>query len=296
MFRLYAMNAKGLSALKAMEKAVGARAFESVVSEQDVQILNDSFEDIKNFCTEKKIPFFKRGSADETADIAKIAIGWRWLIPRPEKLLVLHDSLLPRYRGFAPLVSALINGDEEIGVSCLKATEEYDRGPILFQKKISARYPLKLSDAIELILPLYEHIAVQAAHGLMRNEKLEGQAQDEAQATYSLWRDEDDYWIDWKQDAKRLERFVHALGNPYLGAQTRTGDSIYRVHDSIALNDVRIENRSPGKVIFLQDQRPVVVCGSGLLKILELRREDGSSVEFPLKGFRLRFVGKDWEG
>ncbi len=69
----------------------------------------------------------------------------------------------------------------------------------------------------------------------------------EAAATYSLWRDEADYRIDWHRDSTYLRRFVDALGVPYRGASTLLGGQLCRVLAAEAAPDVVIENRAPGK-------------------------------------------------
>ena len=72
-------------------------------------------------CLHKKIKCIDRSQVvfDENEDIIMIAAGWRWLLPSTEKLIVLHDSLLPRYRGFNPLVSQLIDKEERLGVTAV---------------------------------------------------------------------------------------------------------------------------------------------------------------------------------
>jgi len=111
--------------------------------------------------------------------------------------------------------------------------------------------------------------------------------QDHSRATYSLWRDEEDYDVDWSATAERLERFVNAVGFPYKGAATSVQGERFRIWDVETSRDVPIENRSPGKVLFVEDGCPVVVCGTGLLKIKRMTNEAGDSA-LPLKAFRVR--------
>ena len=87
----------------------------------------------------------------------QLAIGWRWLISGTENLIVLHDSLLPKYRGFAPLVNSLINGEQEIGVTAIWAGPEFDAGEIIFQEKAGICYPIKIQEAIEIVSGLYRN-------------------------------------------------------------------------------------------------------------------------------------------
>ena len=85
-----------------------------------------------------------------------IVAGWRWLLPSTEKLIVLHDSLLPRYRGFNPLVSQLIDKEERLGVTAFFASDRYDCGDIINQPSIKVSYPLKINEAIERVCNCYQ--------------------------------------------------------------------------------------------------------------------------------------------
>jgi methionyl-tRNA formyltransferase len=204
-------------------------------------------------------------------------------------LIVLHDSLLPRHRGFNPLVTALIEGDAEIGATALYATADYDRGDIIAQSASPIVHPMRIADAISVVCGNYHELAVRVGSYLDRGEVPPAQAQDEGAASYSLWRDDEDYVIDWFLDAARIERTVYALGPPYKGAASRIAGRLVRIREASALADVSVANRAPGKVIFLDRDRPVVVCGRGLLRIDELVDADSGGSLLPLDRFRIRF-------
>jgi len=221
------------------------------------------------------------------------AISWRWLINLEQtELIIFHDSLLPRYRGFGPLVSSLINGDHEIGVTALFSHDEYDKGDIIAQDAKSITYPLTIQQAIDTITDCYVSLATEITSKIMRGHPLDGQPQEEADASYSLWRDDQDYHIDWTKSAAEIKRFVDAVSFPYKGAFTLINNRPARVLEADALGDVHIENRTPGKIIFVQEGHPIVVCGSGLLRVCSAvsDNEDGEEVSLlPLNKFRTRF-------
>jgi methionyl-tRNA formyltransferase len=74
-----------------------------------------------------------------------MAVSWRWLIDHPaEQLIVFHDSLLPRYRGFEPLVTSLVNGETRIGVAALFGASEFDTGDVIVQSATASRIPSRL--------------------------------------------------------------------------------------------------------------------------------------------------------
>jgi methionyl-tRNA formyltransferase len=115
--------------------------------------------------------------------------------------------------------------------------------------------------------------------------------QDHEAATYSVWRDEEDYFIDWTQSSSRIKRSIDALGFPYVGAKMRLQDEVFTVDDAEEFEDVKIENRDAGKAIFSKDGSPVVICGSGLLKINSATRmNNGNYEKIDLSSrFRIRF-------
>jgi methionyl-tRNA formyltransferase len=98
-----------------------------------------------------------------------------------------------------------------------------------------------------------------------------------------------DYWIDWANDAQTLARFIDATGDPYEGACTLLNGRLIRVTAGRALAEVEIINRTPGKVLFVTDNRPSVVCGSGLFEVTEAHFQDSGLSIFPIKKFRSRF-------
>jgi methionyl-tRNA formyltransferase len=284
------MGAKGLACLKAITEKFPSQ-IEMVVYARDKNVENDYVNEILAFCELHQIKCCDKKSWDNHNDIQTqsyaIAVSWRWLIEHKNlTLIVLHDSLLPKYRGFNPLVSALINGDDSIGVTALFANKEFDRGDIIDQASIKISYPITIADAIETITSCYQKLILQIVE-LLINNKLIAKVQDESQATYSLWRDNEDYFLDWNLDAQTLSRSVDALGYPYAGAKTRMDEQVITITKSEALPDLIIENRTPGKILFFNNNQPEVVCGKGILRIVEAINENKEKIEFTK--FRQRF-------
>ena len=287
---LYAMSEKGLAVVRRFIDAWPG-VLRSVVTARDAAVERDFADEILSMCGKNGIPCGERPDADSIPHASTIiAVSWRWLIDRPaSSVVVMHDSLLPRYRGFSPLVSALVNGDTRIGVTALLATGEFDRGPIIGQQWIDITYPVRVAAAIERLITCYVGLTDTLGAMLSQGLELPGHAQDETSASYSLWRDEDDYFVDWSQSAARIRRFIDATGFPYRGAATRMDGETLRILAASELNDVKIENRTPGKVLFLENGRPVVVCGTGLLRIDSLWNEGRTTEVEKLPRFRVRF-------
>lgn len=277
MVSLYLIGQKGYKVLVDIYESHGSGIIDCVIVGEDHGIKNDYSLEIKAFCNIKNILLYERCDIFTIKNNSyKFAIGWKWIIKDSSNLVVFHDSLLPKYRGFSPLVNMLINKEDYIGVTALYATEGYDEGPIIAQKKIKVKYPIKIESAITRISNLYSLLAMEIIESLSSKRHLSSMKQNDIDATYSVWRDEDDYFIDWKKDAEYISRFIDSVSKPFKGAKSLVDGAEVRIFDSIKLSyDVVVENRDNnlGKVIFFKEDKPIVICGAGLLQINEIDRK-----------------------
>lgn len=289
---LHVMSAIGYAVLQRLLEQFGPGLIAYVVTARDRAVTEDHHQAIDQLARSAGLPVYTRPAAPgpDAPPPYLFAVSWRWLIHSEpsQQLIVFHDSILPRYRGFAPLVNALINGESHIGVTALLASAEYDRGAVLAQRSVPITYPQKVSNAIRTLTPCYQQLAVEVVSMIMKRNLI-GKPQDESLATYSLWRDDYDYFIDWTQEADQIRRFVDAVGFPYLGAATAAHGMVYRIIECSTTADVFVENRTPGKVIFVQDNEPVIVCGRGLLRVHKMIEHESRKDALPLKQFRTCF-------
>ena len=285
MVNLYLIGNKGFISLRNIDQ-IYYKLIKTVIIGRDKNIVNDYSDLIIKYCKNNLINYVVQNKTYNNTSDYSIAIGWRFLINDDSKLIVFHDSILPEYRGFNPLVTSLINGDSEIGVTALRASTEYDKGEIIEQKIIKISYPIKIESAIEKISSCYANLLNSILSKIL-SRNLNSRPQDESLATYSLWRDNFDYKINWHYDSSTIKRFIDAVGYPYNGAFTFLDNSKIIIKDSEITSDVKISNREPGKVIFKKQNNYVIVCGKGLLMVAEFFSEDGEKID--LKKFRLRF-------
>lgn len=290
----YVLGKKGYFALLKFVKVFGPECVSFVVSNHDNGVVYDWYDDIVALCNKKKICCFdyKREQAGipQKDESFCFAIGWRWMIKDYKNLIVFHDSLLPKYRGFSPLVNMLINGEKEIGVTALLASTKYDQGNIIDQVSRKISYPITISEAIDKTIPLYTKLILKIALSIFSTGSFNSIPQDEFSASYSLWRDEYDYFINWSQKAEEIERFVDALGSPYHGAAAVLNGKFVRILAVEQFEDVNVENRNAniGKCIFFKENFPIVICGYGLIKITKIISEDGVDIKGNIP-FRSRF-------
>src|SRR5690554_1028360 len=177
MLTLFLMNFKGYSVLQAIHKNYPS-IIKEVISSTDSSVQNDYYENIKQYCTINKINFYDRENINNLTWDYAIAIGWKWLIKNTQNLIIFHDSILPKYRGFNPLVTALINGDNEVGVTALFATEKADEGDIIAQEKFLIKYPIKIQYAIEQMAHAYEKLSLNISNLIYNNYVIKSKPQD----------------------------------------------------------------------------------------------------------------------
>lgn len=188
----------------------------------------------------------------------------------PKGAFNLHGSLLPRYRGRAPLNWVLVNGEKETGVTLHRMVAKADAGPILAQKRVSI-------DDDDTALGL--HHKLKAATKSLLTEVLpriaEGTAeeteQDHARATTVGRRTPEDGRIDWQKPARSLYNLVRAVTQPWPGAFSYAGTTRFIIWQARVRDDVAAAR--PGTV--LSTAPFVVACGSGALEITAGQGEEG---------------------
>ena len=117
---------------------------------------------------------------------------------------------------------------------------------------------------------------------------LHASKQNETNATYSLWLNNEDYYIDWNWSAEKIKRFVDAVGHPYDNAKAYLNGEVIKFVDVEIFKDVVVENRDRhiGKVLFYKNGVPIVVCKDGLIGLKDIRDDKDNLV---LVNFRSRF-------
>ena len=185
----------------------------------------------------------------------------------PYGCLNLHGSLLPRYRGAAPIPAALLAGDEQTGVTLMKMDEGLDDGPILAQAECpitgidtTASLTAKLSDMAAQLL-------IEKLPGWLAGE-LELQPQDESKATYCGQLEKEDGRLDWSRPAAYLDRQVRAC-DPWPGAFTSWQGRMLKV---LRARPRPQEQRpgAPGQVVEMEPGIGVVT-GEGTLQLLDVQ-------------------------
>lgn len=263
-------------------------------------IWNDS---VKELATSNGIPVIEKVYANDgetlklmrsvTPDVI-LSSDWRtWLSPEACSIpkhgsINIHDALLPRYGGFAPINWSIINGEGETGVTVHYMTEEFDLGDIVLQEKVPILFSDTSTDVFKKTLPLFPKLALQALD-LIEHNKVERVAQDKRQATFYHKRSERDSIINWNNTNLQIYNLIRAQSDPYPNAYTFYNNKKLRIKKA-TLPSINYCG-TPGRIFSRVDSGVVVVCGSNTTNggqglIIELVQEEGGNPVEALKFFK----------
>jgi methionyl-tRNA formyltransferase len=194
----------------------------------------------------------------------------------------IHGSLLPRWRGAAPIHRAIEAGDAQTGVTIMQMEEGLDTGPMLSMEAIAI-------DASDTTGTLHDKLAALGGRmivdALRRYGDLVPVVQPEAGVTYAAKISKEEAKLDLSQPAEVLARKVRAF-NPFPGAQAQAGGVAIKIWEAEPVEGTG----APGKVLAADARQGIVVaCGQGALRLTELQKPGGKrlpAAEF-LKGFPL---------
>jgi methionyl-tRNA formyltransferase len=253
-----------------------------VVTLDDSADLRSDLSGFKEFCKSKKIPHEIINKNSHLKPIIEkylpqlcLVVGWYWILKKevldlvPSGWLGIHASLLPAYRGGAPLVWAIINGEKFSGVSLFYFDEGMDSGDIVAQKQFS----ISATDSIKNVLDKATENSINLIsenYLTLLEGKTKRYAQDHTQATYFPMRTPEDGRINWNWENKYIYNFIRAQTHPYPGAYCFLPNQ-----KKMNVWKAEIINRKyqgiPGSVIRVNKEQLTVVCGEGtVIKLAEV--------------------------
>jgi methionyl-tRNA formyltransferase len=178
-----------------------------------------------------------------------------------------HASLLPRYRGAAPINWCIINGETETGVTTMQMDEGLDTGDMLLKKVV----PIGPDDDAQALLDLLSVVGAEALAetlDLLIAGKLNAEKQDGLLSNYAPMLKKEDGLIDWRRDPQSIRNLVRGL-TPWPGAFTFLGDKTLKVYRCRVAGGSGV----PGSVLQADRSGLVIACGEGGLLVEELQLE-----------------------
>lgn len=234
-----------------------------------------------------KDPEFARQVAKLEPDVM-VVVAFRILPPEVFTLarkgaFNLHGSLLPRYRGAAPINRAVMEGDSETGVTTFFLQQAVDTGNILLQRAMPIGPDETAGDVHDRMMQLGADVVLETVRRIDAGD-IKPLPQDNALATPAPKLFKDDARVDWSLPAGRVHNQVRGL-SPHPGAWAKHGDTtlkIYRTRVTSAAGD-------PGEVLEAEN-RLVIACGTGAVEILDIQQEGRRQMTASdfLRGYDLR--------
>ena len=186
----------------------------------------------------------------------------------------IHASLLPRWRGAAPVERAILAGDASTGVTIMQLDAGLDTGPILLQQRVEILRTHTGGSLRAELAALGAEALLEALSG-MASGALTGRPQPADGATYASRIEKAEARIDWTQDAFAIERQVRAF-NPEPVAETRLDGEQLRIFSASAVDEFGSEvagnGVDHGSIIALKNGSMLVRCGRGILSVTEVQR------------------------
>jgi methionyl-tRNA formyltransferase len=207
-----------------------------------------------------------------------LVIGWTQLL-KPELLrtpkiacLGFHASLLPKYRGRAPVNWAIINGESETGNTMMALEPEADTGDIVAQRKILITDDDDCRTIYEKVgqteIDMLDEVLPMIRRGVLPRQK-----QDDTISTVMPKRRPEDGVIDWQRSTREIFNWVRALTEPYPGAFSFLEGSKIWIWTARPVNGAHCVSAEPGTVSHDSEGWPLVATGDGWIRILKAQRE-----------------------
>ncbi len=222
------------------------------------------------------------------ASFGQILTGELLRIPRLGAIN-LHASLLPKYRGAAPIQWALIRGEQETGVTTFLMDEGMDTGPILLQRRVEITPEDDAGSIEEKLAKLGAEVVLETLEGLAKGE-LEPQPQDHSAATYAPKLKKAHEKLDWARPARELVNLIRAL-SPRPGAFTLFRGKRLKIYKAkvVGLETEQGWRARPGEILGLGEEGPLVKTGTEALELLEVQPEGKRRMSGPdfARGYRI---------
>ena len=224
-----------------------------------------NFRSPKNLKSDEEFKIFKELSAD-----LAVVVAYGQLIPKVYLKTVklgfinVHASLLPKWRGAAPIQRAIMNGDKKIGVSIMKIEEKLDSGPVLATKEIELGQNVTCGEVEKQLSVIGADLLIKSLKNIESGD-IKFINQIHSEATYAKKIDKNETKINWSLDASKVIAHIHGL-SPTPGAWFGHENERFKVLRANRSSD----NGKPGIVL---DENLTIGCKTNSIQILEIQRQ-----------------------
>jgi methionyl-tRNA formyltransferase len=207
-----------------------------------------------------------------------VVVAYGKILPRavldafPRGCINVHASLLPAYRGAAPIQWAILRGETETGVTIMQLDEGMDTGPMLRKRSIAIAPDDTAGTLFERLAPLGAELLLETMDDLARGT-LVPEAQDHTRATHAPMLDKDHGAVDWTRSAVEVSCHVRGM-DPWPGAFTALDETRLKLFRPTVVADTGQPGEA-GEILAVDARGLVVACGQGTVAIAELQAAGG---------------------
>lgn len=218
-----------------------------------------------------RTPEFLARMKETEADVAVVVAYGKILPPEvleafPYGCINIHGSLLPKYRGAAPIQWAVIDGEEHTGISIMQLDEGMDTGPVFLRRTEPIFETDTAGSLFERLAPLGASAILEALQAIEAGT-LQARPQSEAGASHAAMLKKQDGLVDWSLDARELASRIRGL-DPWPGSFTPYEGGNLKLFGAVACEG----DGAPGTVLAYDDERGMVIsCGSGAIQIADVQ-------------------------
>ena len=219
------------------------------------------------------------------ADLA-VVVAYGKILPNEilklDNLLFLniHASLLPRWRGAAPIQRAIMNMDKDTGISIMKITHKLDAGPVMLKGKIIIEKNDNFSSLSKKLSILASKLILSSLN-IVEKKTVNFIDQDETMVTYAKKINKEELKINWKDSARALVAKINGLS---------TSPGVWFKHNNVRIKIIKaLENEKSGSSGEILDENLTVACGKNSIKILTVQKEGKNIMDTKefLKGYKI---------
>jgi methionyl-tRNA formyltransferase len=192
-------------------------------------------------------------------------------------VLNFHAGMLPRYRGRNVINWAIINGEEEIGITAHQVDEGIDTGAIVLQRSLPMGWTDTYGDVLRRVVDAFPALVADAVRLVASGEAVPV-PQDESAATYFGGREEGDEWLDWSATSRELHNKIRGIAHPGPGARTMVGDRLVTIWRAYYDPAWPRYTATPGQVVGrAADGAAIVKTGDSTIRVEEVQYEGEAS-------------------
>ena len=252
---------------------------------------------IKKYCLKNNIPLYEPENfkSRKNVDLLKnlnpdvlVVAAYGIILPKdvleiPKlEALNIHASLLPRWRGAAPIQHAILSGDQVTGITIMKMTDQLDAGDIVLQKEIKIKDNDTSQNVHDNLAKLGGELISQVLTNIQKGKKISSNIQDESKATYASKITTQDAKINWSKNGKKILQKIRAF-NPWPGAWFQINDERIQIYDAVVSSSNK--KNTPGTIM---DNKFTISCGENELlhpKVLQRSGKNKMDISSFLRGF-----------